>query len=444
MKIKDELEVRIIDYDSEGIGVAKVDGFPIFVKNVLIGELVKIRITRVTKNIAEGLMLKVLEPSLKRNNNLCKHYYRCGGCNIMHMNYDEQLEFKRNNVKNLLKRNANLDVEVAPVVKNDNIYNYRNKIIVPLKEVNGEILSGFFEANSHKLVSNEDCYIENINSKPIIDEIKRLIKEYKLSIYDEETNKGFFRNIMIRFNKFNEAMVVFVVKNNSEILKVMSKELALKFENIKSIYACINEEKTNVVLKGKFIHLLLDEYLIENINGYKFYVHPNSFLQVNNHQAEKLYQKAISYVNDNDVLIDAYCGIGTISINASSKAKKVVGIEIVKEAIDNANLNKKLNNAENVEFYLGKCEDVIKKISCKYKVDSIIFDPPRKGCDIEFLKTVYEMNIKKIIYISCNPATMARDIKYLIDVGYEVNEVTPFDLFSFSNHVETVCCLIKR
>ncbi len=444
MEINEIVEVNIIDYDHLGYGVAKLDGFPIFIPYAIKGEIVKARIDRITKNLAEATLVEIVKKSEHRNEDICKNYFKCGGCSLMHMNYDEQLRFKKFNVKNTFHRIGGIDANVLDVVPNPNILHYRNKIVVPLGAKNGEVISGFYEHKSHNIIENDECLIENANARVIISFIKKQIKDHKLSIYDETLHKGTMRNIMLRVNSSNEFMVVYVVKENNKALFSMAMELAKEFDFIKSIYMCVNDQRTNVILKGKFIHLLLDKYLIEDINGLKFVVHPNSFLQVNHDQCENLYNKAISYIpsDTSKNIIDAYCGVGSITLNMAKKAKHVYGIEVVKEAIDNANFNKELNNIDNVTFICGKCEDEIERLANLTNIDYIVLDPARKGTDEKFMDTIIKMNIKNIVYISCLPQSLARDTKYLINNGYKLVEVTPFDMFSQSDHIENVAYFV--
>jgi len=446
MKVNDILDVRIIDYDHLGLGVAKVDNFPIFVPYALVGELVKVQITRVTKNICESKLLEVIEKSDKRADIICPNFDKCGGCSLMHMTYEEQLNFKRKSVENTMHRIGGFDIKVNEVVPNPNRLHYRNKIIVPLGLKDGKVISGFYEPKSHNIVENSECFIENIHAQPIISTIKELIVKHNLTIYNEQTNSGLFRNIMLRVNKNGEFMVVFIVKKNQPVLTTIGLELVSKYPFIKSVYACVNKEKTNVILKGEFIHLLLDKYLIEDINGLKFIVHPNSFLQVNHDQCENLYNKALSYIpfDKTKNIIDAYCGVGSITLNLASRAKMVYGIEIVKEAVENANINKELNKIDNAKFICGKCEDKIEQLANLEDIDYIVVDPARKGCDQKFLDVVIKMNIKNIIYISCLPQSLARDAKYLIEHGYAVKEITPFDMFSQSGHIENLAYIVKN
>lgn len=446
MKVNDILNVKIIDYDHLGLGVAKVDGFPIFVPYALVDEEVKVQITRVTKNLAESKLLEVITESPVRNKDICPNYLKCGGCSLMHMSYDTQLEFKRRSVENTLHRIGNIDFKINPCVANPNRLHYRNKIIVPLGLDNaGNVISGFYEQKSHNIVKNDECLIEHSDARKIISSIKEMIEKNHLTVYNESTHSGLFRNIMLRVNYKGEYMVVFVTKKNQPILVNMALELAHQFPFIKSVYVCVNKEKTNVILKGEFIHLILDKYLVEDINGFKFVVHPNSFLQVNHNQCENLYNKVLSYIptDKSKNIIDAYCGVGSITLNLSTKAKHVYGIEIVREAVENANYNKKMNNVDNVDFICGKCEEKIQELAKLKDIDYIVVDPARKGCEKEFLDTIIKMNIKNVIYVSCLPQSLARDAKYLIEYGYKVMDVTPFDMFSQSGHVETIMLLSK-
>lgn len=440
MKIDDILELNIIDVDYQGLGIAKIDGFPIFVDDALCGEVVLAKIIRVTKNLAFAKNLRIIKKVSERNDNICPYFKDCGGCNIMHMNYETQLKYKTKVVKDTIKKVSGLTPLVNDCVKNDNIYGYRNKVIMPLGIKDGEIISGFYKEKSHDIVDIKSCMIEPNISKDIMSYIKELLKKYNVEIYNEELHEGIIRNVMLRIASSGDVMVVLVLLKEFKFLNSLVSELKDKFDCIKSIYININNKKTNVVLQEEYKLMYGDKYLIENINGLNFYVHPNSFLQINHSQCENMYKKAIEYANikDTDTVIDAYCGIGSISLNIALKAKFVYGIEIVKEAIINANENMKLNNINNASFMCGPCEDLITSLVNKTKIDVIFFDPPRKGCDIKFLNTVINSKIKRIVYISCKTSTFARDAKILCDAGYTLCSVTPFDLFSHETHTECV------
>lgn len=446
IKESDIIDLKIDDFDHEGLGIAHIDSFPVFIPNALPGELVRAKICRITKNLAMADNLEILEASPNRETNICPYYASCGGCNIMHMKYDYQMKYKTEITKRTISKVSGLSPKVNSCVENKNIYGYRNKIIVPFGKKDSKIISGFYENKSHNIVEMDSCLIEPSISREIIEFLKEEFYKYNISIYDEASHTGDMRNVMIRVSSDGSIMVVLVAMKKFKFIDEIALELKNRFADIKSIYLNINDKKTNVVLQEKFIHLYGDKYLIEDINGLKFKVHPNSFLQINHYQCENMYKKAIEYANitEDDVVIDAYCGIGSISLNIAKKAKYVYGIEIVKEAVDNANENMKLNGITNAEFVCGKCEDLIESIVKKNKIDVIVFDPPRKGCDEHFLNTVIKSGIRRVVYISCKTSTFARDLKILEAAGYDVVDVTPFDLFSHSVHTETVCLLEKK
>lgn len=448
MKINDELTVKIEDYDHEGRGIAIYDGFPIFIEKALLNETLLVTINYINSSYAKAYINKIVIPTPFRNDNVCPYYNECGGCNIFHMDYEEQLRFKKNMVIKTFKNVARMDVEVADVVRNPHPYHYRNKIIVPFGKRNGHVISGFYEAKSHNIIPQDSCLIENELARPIINLIKNELEERNVSIYDENTHKGLVRNVMLRATKNNDLMLVLIVTKKNPVLNIILAKCYDTYKEIKSVYLNINDNKTNVILnQNGFIHLYGEKYIIEEINNLKFMVHPNSFLQVNHDQAQAMYNKALSYIadsNNNNNVIDAYCGIGSISLNLTQKAGHVYGIEIVPQAVVNANENKKINNISNATFICGKCEDEIEKLVNIKDIDTIVVDPPRKGCEKKFLDTIIKMKIRKIIYISCLTQSLARDAKYLSEFGYQIDEVTPFDLFSHSYHTENVCLLTLK
>lgn len=446
MKLNDIIEVEIKDYDHEGRGFLVYDNKPLYIDKVLPGEKVKAKVSYINSTYAKADLIEVINKSDKRNYDLCPYYDRCGGCNIMHLNYEEQLKFKHDMVKNTFKKIAGFDVKVNDVVRNPQIFNYRNKIIVPFKKINGKVVSGFYEAKSHNLIEQDNCLIENENARIIINALKDEFEKRNVSIYDETSHTGLVRNVMIRVASSGDVMLVLIVLKDNPIFNIILNKIYNEFENVKSVYLNVNDKKTNVILNHTgFKRLYGDEYIIEVINNLKFKVHPNSFLQVNHAQAEAMYNKALSYIDDNNLnIIDAYCGIGSITLNLASKALHVYGIEIIPQAIDNANENKDLNNIKNATFICGKCEEEIEKLSNLENINTVVVDPPRKGCDEKFLDTLVKMKIKNIIYISCLTQSLARDCKYLSLYGYEVKEVTPYDLFSHSYHTENVCYITLK
>ena len=443
MNIGDTFKVNIDSFDINGYGVCHIDKKVIFVEEALEGEVVIIEITSIHKKFCFAKAIKILEKSKNRIESPCVYSKVCGGCDMMHIDYETELKIKENRVLQTLR---GLDFKFNPIIKNDNIYGYRNKIMVPFSiDEDDDRIYGFYEKKSHNVVSIDKCIVSNDLSNQILYLISRYINLFHISIYDESTNKGLFREVMIRNTKLDEYMVVLVTTANydfSELVNILTKE----FNQIKSIYLNINSKNTNVVLSNEYKLIYGNNTIKEDILGLKFNVSPSSFLQVNHDQCEKLYDKAINSFNltkDMNV-IDAYCGMGSITLNIAKRVNHVYGIEIVEDAIINAKSNMELNNITNATFICGKCEDEIKKLVNKEKIDVIFFDPPRKGCDKSFLETVIEMKIPNIVYISCNIATCKRDIDLLEQNNYKLMEVTPVDLFSKTLHVGTICVLTKK
>ena len=439
----DILDVLIESYDSNGYGVTHVNKKVIFIPGALKDEVVKVKLISEHKKYSFGEIIKIIKKSDKRVEPLCPYAKYCGGCDFFHMPYDVEAQIKEDSVKMTIRDLK--DFKFEPIIKASNYLGYRNKVMIPFcKDEEDDILYGFYEKNSHKIVSIDKCLISDDLTNEITHFIERYLSIFHISIYNEDKHEGLFKELMIRHTKTGEYMVVLVLTRDYDFTDLKDK-LVEYYPAIKSIYLNINEVKTNVVLSNNFKLIYGKETILEDILGLKFEVHPSSFLQINHDQCEKLYSKALELanLNSNMNVIDAYCGIGTITLNIAKKVKSVLGIEIVEDAINNANKNKELNNISNASFICGKCEDVIKDVSNKIKYDVIFFDPPRKGCDQSFLDTVIKMQIEKIVYISCNPATMARDIKILINNGYKLDTVVPVDQFPRTNNIETVCLLSK-
>ena len=443
MKENETYKVTIESFDINGFGVTHVDSKIVFVIGGVEGEEDIIKIINVHKKYAFAKLERILTPSVKRVEPECPYYEYCGGCDMMHISYEEECKVKEFRVNQTLR---SFDYEFLPILKADNIYEYRNKVMVPFcKDIDDDILYGFYQKDSHEIVSIDKCLISDDLTNKILNYICKYLNIFHISIYDEKTHTGLFKEVMIRHTKLNEYMIVLVTTSNYDFSQLVSY-LTNEFKDIKSIYLNINDKKTNVVLSNEYKLLFGNETILEDILGLKFNVSPSSFMQVNNSQCEKLYSEAIRLANLNKDMnvIDAYCGMGSITLNIAKKVNKVYGIEIVESAIVNANKNKEINNLTNVEFILGPCEEKIKELTHLTNIDVIFFDPPRKGCDIEFLKTVIDMKIPNIIYISCNVATCARDIKILEENGYKLKTVRPVDLFPRTLHVETICLLTKK
>jgi len=448
VKKGDIIEIEIIDLNFRGQGVSKIDNYVIFVNNTLPGDRLKIRIVKAISKYGVGEVVEYLERSKKFENPECPYFYECGGCQIMHMKYKYQLEYKKDILINELKRNSLENIEnikIEDTIGMKKPYRYRNKGAFPLNIYNGKLLIGPYEKGSHNIVNIDDCLIQNQRTEEIINVLRNFIIKNNISIYNERNHKGSIRHILMRNNQDGELMLVIVSKNNiKNKLNKLLEQITRKITNIKSVFLNINDEKTNRILGNKNILLYGDEYIKDNIFDLKFKVFPHTFFQINHTQTDKLYSKAIEYsdIEDTDIVYDLYCGVGTISLLAAKKAKEVHGIEIVKDSISSAEENKKENEVENANFHLGSVENVFPKLFKKgIKADIVIIDPPRKGCEESVLNTIKEMNPKKIVYVSCNPSTLARDLRILQEGGYNINEIQPVDMFPHSVHIETVVLL---
>lgn len=450
LKKNEEYVVEIIDNGYEGEGIAKIDNFTVFIPGAIKGEKMKILIVKVLSSHAFGKIIEIINKSENRQEPDCKTYKRCGGCNLRHVKYDTTLKMKQNSVQSLVNKTLQNKIHVNETVGMENPYNYRNKAQYPIgKDKNGEPVIGVYANRTHEVIPIKKCMIQNSESEKIAKKVIEFIKENNLSIYNEENHKGLFRHIVIKVGiKTQEIMCVLVI-NGKTIPQQdkLIKQLTSEFPQIKSIVKNINEKNTNVIL-GMENETIYGKGYIEDVLGeYTFKISPLSFYQVNPIQAEKLYNLAVekSQISKDDVVFDLYCGIGTISLFLSKYAKKVYGIEIVKEAIDMANENAINNHVNNVQFYAGDVEKVLDDLINVQNIcpDIIVFDPPRKGLDSTSINNVLKIQPKRLVYVSCNPATLVRDIAVL-ESKYDVKEITPVDMFPFTSHVECVAVLHRK
>ena len=440
--------VSITGMGTKGEGIGKIDNFTIFIPGAILGEEVEVNIIKVNKNYAVGKLLNIIIASEERVKPICDIYTRCGGCQLQHMSYKEQLNFKRQKVKDALLRLGGIDVEVEPVLGIKNPYRYRNKVQLPIGKENEKVSIGFYAPRSHNIIDLKTCLIQDEKADDIIKILREWIKEFNVPIYNEKEHKGNLRHIMVRTAfKTGEVMVVLVTKDkNLPHKEELINKLIENLQGVVSIIQNINSQKTNVVLGKESIVLWGKDKIIDYIGNFKFAITPLSFFQVNPIQTEVLYNKALEYADlkGNEVVFDAYCGTGTISLFLSQKAKKVYGVEIVAEAIESAKLNAKENNVDNVDFIVGESEQVIPELIEKgIKADVVVVDPPRKGCEKSLLEAMANMSPEKIVYVSCDPATLARDLGVLEKLGYKVIRVQPVDMFSNTYHVENVVLLEK-
>jgi len=433
----------------EGEGVGKIDNFTVFVAGAIVGEKVMVKIVKISKNFAFGKLLEIIEKSMNRVEPVCSIYKNCGGCNIQHLDYDSQLDFKTNRVMQVVNRIGKLDdVIVHPTIGMLSPYNYRNKVQLPVSNIDGQVKIGFYAARSHDIINMETCHIQDKVADIVVKLTRLWIKEFNIESYNEENHKGTLRHIMIRKGiKTGEVMVVLVTNTSElphkeEFIALISK----KIKGLVSVVQNINSEKTNVILGNSCITLWGKDTITDYISEFKFEVSALSFFQVNSIQTEKLYNKALEYANlsGGEVVLDVYCGTGTISLFLSQKAKKVYGVEIVPQAIENAIINAKENKINNTEFIVGDAEKVIPELISKGVVaDVVVVDPPRKGCDKTLLEAISSMKPKTIVYISCDPGTLARDLGILDELGYKTLEIQPVDMFPQTAHVEC-CSLLTR
>ena len=466
------VSVRIEDIGTEGEGIGKVEGFTLFVKDAVPGDTVLAKILKCKKNYAYARLEKVETPSPFRVEPECRYYRQCGGCQLQSLSYEKQLQFKQNKIRNNLIRIGGFDAEyvdqrMEPIVGMDEPWHYRNKAQYPVgTDKDGNPITGFYAGRTHSIIANTDCALGVPENKEILERVLEYMKENRVSAYNELTGQGLIRHVLIRKGfTSGEIMVCLVVNSDKKTLPNQEKLLSrlTDIPNMTSVSISINRERTNVIM-GKEIHTLWGKDTISDTihvrdmqkTGYPFTGHeltfaisPLSFYQVNPLQTRRLYETALEFakLQGNETVWDLYCGIGTISLFLAQKAAQVYGVEIVPQAIEDARKNARLNGITNAEFFVGAAEQVVPE---KYaqsggtmRADVVSLDPPRKGCDEKLLQTVVAMAPEKIVYVSCDPATLARDLKYLCAEGYEVRRVRACDMFPHTSHVETVCLLSK-
>ena len=446
----EEYIVDIVDIGQGGVGIGKYNGFTVFVDGGLINDKIKVIINKSKKNYAVGDIVEIIEESPFRVKRKCSDNLRdCGGCQIQELDYQKQLDIKTNEVKQVISRIGKLDeVVIHNTLGMENPVRYRNKAQFPIQKVNNNPLIGFYKKKSHDIIPTDKCIIQHEINDKIMKIIKTYINAYKVSVYDEKTHTGVLRHLVTKIGfKTNEVMVV-LVSNGRKLpyLKELASVLKENVPGFKTLVVNVNREKTNVILGKENIVIYGDGKINDYIGELVFEISPLSFFQVNPVQTEVLYNKALEYADlkENDTVFDIYCGIGTISLFLAQKAKKVYGIEIVEDAIKDAKINANLNNLDNVEFYVGKAEEVVPKMYKEGKTANVVVvDPPRKGCDEKVLDTIVSMKPDRVVYVSCNPSTLARDLAYLDERGYKCLEVQPVDMFPHTMNVESVAKLEK-
>lgn len=484
-KKNDEIILEILDMGSEGEGIGRADGYALFVKGALPGEIIRARIMKLRKTFGYACMMEIIQPSPDRVEPVCPVAKQCGGCQLQHCSYDRQLQWKQEKIVNCLRRIGGLDVRLPeeaearknlsvlgqqkaadnyignepvvmePILGMQEPYHYRNKAQFPVGyDRDGRLVAGFYAGRTHRIIPHTDCLIQHTCNRVILDTILAFMEQYQIPAYREETHTGLVRHILIRVGKATKQVMVCLIINGREIPH--SKELIQQLQecaisgNIVSICLNRNEDRTNRILGDEVIPLYGHTYIEDCIGTIRYRISPLSFYQVNPAQTIRLYETAMEYADlqGGETVWDLYCGIGTISLFLSQRADRVCGVEIVPQAVENARENARINQIANVEFYLGAAEEVVphqfEKSSGELQADVVIVDPPRKGCDEKLLETVVRMEPEKIVYISCDPATLARDLKYLCRQGYELKRVRGCDMFGMSYHVETIVGLHRR
>ena len=447
----DIVTLEIVDCGTDGEGIGKADGFTVFVKDAVIGDIVTAKIMKAKKNYGYGRLMEILKPSPYRVDPICPSARQCGGCQLQAVSYEEQKAFKEKKLRGHLERIGGFkELPMEPLIGMDEPYHYRNKAQFPVgRNKEGRIVTGFYAGRTHAIIENRDCALGIPQNKEVLDRVIAHMEKYNIAPYDEMTGKGLVRHIFVRYGFFTGELMVCLIINGQDLphQKEMVEKLG-EIPGMTSISLNINKKRNNVILGDKVKTIWGKEYITDKIGDISYEISPLSFFQVNPHQTWKLYSKALEYadLHGEETVWDLYCGIGTISLFLAQKAKFVRGVEIVSAAIEDARRNARLNKIDNVEFFVGKAEEVLPREYEKNGVyaDVIVVDPPRKGCDEMLLKTILKMQPKRVVYVSCDSATLARDLRFLCDNGYELKKVCGVDQFPQTVHVETVVLLSQQ
>ena len=462
MNKNDIVTVEITDIGVSGEGIGHVDGYTLFIKDAVIGDVVEAKVMKAKKNYGYARLMKVITPSEYRVEPKCAFARRCGGCQIQEMSYDRQLVFKDQKIRGNLERiggftKDQIDTVMQPVVGMEHPFGYRNKAQFPFgTDKEGNPITGFYAGRTHDIIANTDCALGVEQNKEILEIILQYMRENKIKSYDEKTGKGLIRHALIRYGFKTKEIMVCLVVNGKKLPKAERLiEKLIQIEGMTSITISPNTRRDNVIMGDSYEILWGQGYITDYIGNVKYQISPLSFYQVNPVQTEKLYGLALEYADlkGDETVWDLYCGIGTISLFLAQKAKQVYGVEIVPQAIDDAKENAKINAIDNAEFFVGKAEEVLPEYYAEYErehngetahADVIVVDPPRKGCDETLLETIVKMQPEKVVYVSCDSATLARDLKYLCANGYEIRICRGVDQFPQSVHVETVVLLSRK
>ena len=447
----DIVTLKIEDCGIDGEGIGKADGFTVFVKDAVIGDTVRAKIMKAKKNYGYGRLEEIITPSPDRVEPKCQFARQCGGCQLQALSYEKQLEFKTSKVRGHLERIGGFtDIPMEKILGMDQPFHYRNKAQFPVgKSKDGRIITGFYAGRTHSIIENRDCALGVTRNKEVLDRVIAYMEKFHIQPYDENTGKGLVRHVLIRYGFFTDEMMVCLIINGEKLPgeEALVKSLCQIPETV-SVMVNVNKKRNNVILGEKVRLLWGQPYITDKIGEISYQISPLSFFQVNPYQTGRLYGKALEYaqLSGNETVWDLYCGIGTISLFLAQKAKMVRGVEIIPAAIENAKENACLNGFDNTEFFVGKAEEVLPEQFARTgeRADVIVVDPPRKGCDETLLSTIIKMQPDRVVYVSCDSATLARDLKYLCERGYELKKVCPVDMFPNTVSVETVVLLSHK
>ena len=447
----DIVTLKIEDCGIDGEGIGKADGFTVFVKDAVIGDTVRAKIMKAKKNYGYGRLEEIITPSPDRVEPKCQFARQCGGCQLQALSYEKQLEFKTSKVRGHLERIGGFtDIPMEKILGMDQPFHYRNKAQFPVgKSKDGRIITGFYAGRTHSIIENRDCALGVTRNKEVLDRVIAHMEKFHIQPYDENTGKGLMRHVLIRYGFFTDEMMVCLIINGENLPgeEALVKSLRQIPEAV-SVMVNVNKKRNNVILGEKVRLLWGQPYITDKIGEISYQISPLSFFQVNPYQTGRLYGKALEYaqLSGNETVWDLYCGIGTISLFLAQQAKMVRGVEIIPAAIENAKENARLNGFDNTEFFVGKAEEVLPEQFARTgeRADVIVVDPPRKGCDETLLSTIIKMQPDRVVYVSCDSATLARDLKYLCERGYELKKVCPVDMFPNTVSVETVVLLSHK
>jgi 23S rRNA (uracil1939-C5)-methyltransferase len=447
LKKNDEIKLNIEAMTSEGSAVSHWEGMAVFVRGAVPGDEILAHIIKVSKSYAIGIIKEIISPSPSRIESDCPVSDKCGGCSLRNMTYDEELKYKKSRVEDAIKRIGHLDIPVMDIIGADEINHYRNKAQYPVLIENGGLMAGFYAYKSHRIIPCDSCHLQQREFDDCLEAFAKWVKKAGITSYDEKTGRGLLRHIYLRKAvETGEIMACAVINGNMLPQKELLIEELEKVSGVKSICFNVNKSKSNVILGSKTEVIWGSETITDILLGKKFEISPESFYQVNHAQCEKLYSKAIEYaaLNGEQTLVDLYCGAGTIGLSMAEKAKQVIGIEIVPDAIKNAKQNAKINGISNAQFICADALEGAKQLQARgIKTDVVVLDPPRKGCDKALFDVISLLSPERIVYVSCDSATLARDLAILDEKGYKALEITPVDMFPRTTHVENVV-LIKK